>query len=91
MERDSRRKRQGEGALRSFKFDCSTRRITDAHCFSRQFTDTTGSPSVNTLIKLADALKVEIRDLITFPEENERDRVMELLRAATPGLRIAQL
>lgn len=46
---------------------------------------------MNTLIKLADALKVEVRDLITFPEENERDRVMELLRVATPDLRITQL
>jgi transcriptional regulator with XRE-family HTH domain len=41
------------------------------------------SPSLNTLIKLADALKIQVCDFFIFPERSERDRAVELLRAAT--------
>ena len=41
-----------------------------------------GSPSVNTLIKLASALDVELCDFFIFPERSDRDRAVELLRAA---------
>jgi transcriptional regulator with XRE-family HTH domain len=43
-----------------------------------------GSPSVNTLIKLADALDVEVIDFFIFPEANERARAIELIRSASP-------
>jgi transcriptional regulator with XRE-family HTH domain len=43
-----------------------------------------GSPSLNTLIKLAKALEVEICDFFIFPEKSEVDRVIELLRSAPP-------
>ncbi|MGA7618254.1 helix-turn-helix domain-containing protein [Candidatus Binatus sp.] len=36
-----------------------------------------GSPSVSTLIKLAEALDVEICDFFIFPERSERDRAIE--------------
>jgi transcriptional regulator with XRE-family HTH domain len=44
-----------------------------------------GSPSLNTLIKLAKALDVEVCDFFIFPEKSQRDRAIELLRSATPG------
>jgi len=37
------------------------------------------SPSVTTLIKLADALEVEVKDFFVFPEENRRHQAMVLL------------
>src|ERR1700675_4828599 len=44
-----------------------------------------GSPSVNTLIKLARALDVDVGDFFVFPERGERDQAVELLRAAPVG------
>jgi transcriptional regulator with XRE-family HTH domain len=44
-----------------------------------------GSPSVSTLIKLAEALQVEVCDFFIFPERGERDRAIELLRVAPPA------
>jgi transcriptional regulator with XRE-family HTH domain len=41
-----------------------------------------GSPSVNTLIKLAEALEVEVCDFFIFPERSNRERAIELLRKA---------
>ncbi len=43
-----------------------------------------GSPSVSTLIKLAEALDVEVCDFFVFPERSERDRAIERVRAASP-------
>ena len=43
-----------------------------------------GSPSVDTLIKLAKSLDVEVSDFFVFPERSDRDRVIELLRSASP-------
>lgn len=43
-----------------------------------------GSPSVSTLIKLAEALDVEVCDFFIFPERSERDRAIESVRAASP-------
>jgi transcriptional regulator with XRE-family HTH domain len=43
-----------------------------------------GSPSVSTLIKLAEALEVEVCDFFIFPERSERDRAIERLRSASP-------
>ena len=43
-----------------------------------------GSPSVTTLIKLANALEVEVCDLFMFPQNNERHKAMELMRGASP-------
>ena len=43
-----------------------------------------GSPSVSTLIKLAEALDVEVCDFFIFPERSERDRAIERVRAASP-------
>ena len=43
-----------------------------------------GSPSVDTLIKLADALGVEVCDFFIFPERGERDQAIELLKVASP-------
>jgi transcriptional regulator with XRE-family HTH domain len=37
------------------------------------------SPSVATLIKLAEALEVEVKDFFVFPEENRRHQAMVLL------------
>lgn len=37
------------------------------------------SPSVTTLIKLAEALEVEVKDFFVFPESNKRHRVIALL------------
>ena len=45
-----------------------------------------GSPSVNTLVKLAEALGVEVCDFFIFPERGERDRAIELLRSAPVGV-----
>src|SRR5215472_9672239 len=44
------------------------------------------SPSVNTLIKLAAALDVEVCDFFVFPDTNERDRAIEMLRSASPEI-----
>jgi transcriptional regulator with XRE-family HTH domain len=41
-----------------------------------------GSPSVATLIKLADALDLELLDFFIFPEDNERDKVIDLVKNA---------
>ena len=41
-----------------------------------------GSPSLDTLIKLAEALNVEVIDFFVFPDRSDRDRALELLRAA---------
>jgi transcriptional regulator with XRE-family HTH domain len=43
-----------------------------------------GSPSVNTLIKLAEALDLDVCDFFIFPERSERDRAMERMRTASP-------
>ena len=43
-----------------------------------------GSPSVTTLIKLADALNLEVCDFFIFPERSTRLRAIELLRSAPP-------
>jgi transcriptional regulator with XRE-family HTH domain len=43
-----------------------------------------GSPTVDTLIKLAKALEVEVCDFFIFPETSDRNRAIELLRSATP-------
>jgi transcriptional regulator with XRE-family HTH domain len=43
-----------------------------------------GSPSVSTLIKLAEALEAEVCDFFIFPERSERDRALERVRAASP-------
>ena len=42
-----------------------------------------GSPSVDTLIKLAKSLDVDVSDFFVFPERSDRDRVIELLRSAS--------
>ena len=42
-----------------------------------------GSPSLNTLIKLARALNMEVCDFFVFPERGERDQAVELLRTAS--------
>jgi transcriptional regulator with XRE-family HTH domain len=41
-----------------------------------------GSPSVATLIKLADALDLELLDFFIFPEDNERDKAINLVKSA---------
>lgn len=41
-----------------------------------------GSPSVNTLIRLADVLGVEVCDFFIFPERGEREQAVDLLRKA---------
>jgi transcriptional regulator with XRE-family HTH domain len=43
-----------------------------------------GSPSVNTLIRLADVLDAEVCDFFIFPERCERDQAVELLKKASP-------
>jgi transcriptional regulator with XRE-family HTH domain len=43
-----------------------------------------GSPSVDTLLKLARSLDVEVSDFFVFPERGDRDRIIELLRSASP-------
>jgi transcriptional regulator with XRE-family HTH domain len=43
-----------------------------------------GSPSVSTLVKLAKALDVELKDFFVFPERGTRHRVIELLEHASP-------
>ena len=43
-----------------------------------------GSPTVNTLIKLAEALDVEVCDFFIFAEQNDRARAVELIRNASP-------
>ncbi len=42
------------------------------------------SPSVSTLVKLAKALDVELKEFFIFPERGEKDRAMELLETASP-------
>ena len=42
------------------------------------------SPSVDTLIRLAKALDVELREFFIFPEKSDRDRAIELLSSARP-------
>jgi transcriptional regulator with XRE-family HTH domain len=42
-----------------------------------------GSPSVDTLIKLAKSLDVEVGDFFVFPDRSDRDRVIDLLRSAS--------
>jgi len=41
------------------------------------------SPSVATLIKLAEALEVEVKDFFVFPEESQRHRVVTLLETCS--------
>ena len=43
-----------------------------------------GSPSVATLVRLAKALEVEVRDFFVYPERSPRDEAMDLLSAAKP-------
>jgi len=43
-----------------------------------------GSPTVDTLVKLAKALEVEVCDFFIFPETSDLNRAIELLRSATP-------
>src|SRR5260370_2099091 len=43
-----------------------------------------GSLSVNTLIRLADVLGVEVCDFFIFPARGEREQAVELLRKAAP-------
>jgi transcriptional regulator with XRE-family HTH domain len=43
-----------------------------------------GSPTVNMLIKLAEALDVEVCDFFIFAEQNDRARAVELIRNASP-------
>jgi transcriptional regulator with XRE-family HTH domain len=43
-----------------------------------------GSPTVDTLIKLAKALEVDVCDFFIFPETSDRNRAIELLRSAPP-------
>ena len=43
-----------------------------------------GSPTVDTLIKFAKALEVEVCDFFIFPETSDRNRAIELLRSASP-------
>ena len=44
-----------------------------------------GSPSVSTLVKLAAALGVEVKDFFVFPERGLRHRAVELLERASFG------
>ena len=41
------------------------------------------SPSVTTLIKLAEALEVEVKDFFLFPEENRRHQAIPLLETCS--------
>src|SRR5262249_27122995 len=41
------------------------------------------SPSVATLIKLAEALEVEVKDFFIFPEESRRHQVIALLETCS--------
>jgi transcriptional regulator with XRE-family HTH domain len=41
------------------------------------------SPSVATLIKLAEALEVEVKDFFIFPEENRRHHIIALLETCS--------
>jgi transcriptional regulator with XRE-family HTH domain len=43
-----------------------------------------GSPSLSTLIRLADALDLEVFEFFIFPERGARDRLMEHLGSASP-------
>ena len=43
-----------------------------------------GSPSVVTLVKVAKALEVEVKDFFVFPERSPRHRAIELLETADP-------
>ncbi len=42
-----------------------------------------GSPSVSTLLKLATALDVEVKDFFVFPDRDLRHRAIELLERAS--------
>ncbi len=42
-------------------------------------------PTVKTLQAIADALHVKLLDLVTFPEEGDRQRLVERTRALPPG------
>jgi len=39
-----------------------------------------GSPTVATLVKIAAALDIEVRDLFVFPDQSLRDKVFERIR-----------
>jgi transcriptional regulator with XRE-family HTH domain len=41
------------------------------------------SPSVATLVKVAEALGVEVKDFFVFPDENQRHRVIALLESCS--------
>ena len=41
------------------------------------------SPSVATLIKLAEALEIEVKDFFIFPEENRRHKAVALLETCS--------
>ena len=43
-----------------------------------------GSPSVATLVKLAKALEIEVKDFFLFPDRSARHRAIELLERANP-------
>ena len=43
-----------------------------------------GSPTLATVVKIAKALEIEVRELFVFPERGHRDRAMELLQKAKP-------
>ncbi len=42
-----------------------------------------GSPSISTLLKIAKALDVELREFFIFPERDPRDQATELLQTAS--------
>ena len=42
-------------------------------------------PTLQTLTTLAERLDVELFDLLTFPEESPRQRLVDLTRRMTPG------
>lgn len=44
------------------------------------------SPSVDTLIKLAKALEVDVCEFFLFPDKNERDRAVVRLLSASPEM-----
>jgi transcriptional regulator with XRE-family HTH domain len=43
-----------------------------------------GSPSVGTLVKLAHALEVDVREFFVFPDRGTRDRALDLVGRARP-------
>lgn len=42
-------------------------------------------PTLETLRKIAERLEVDLLDLVTFPEEDERHRLVDRTRLLTPG------